>query len=200
MRVIPHDLKGAVATWRMLRSEVVRHGDRFASIAFGFGMPFALGAALSLALLPQGLTGDRLGLMTSLSVGLLAFVGILVGFLVTLMLFTGRFEVPADSTFEETKRYVARVSYLLYSQALTLVASILTAALALVWTFMLVTMETHGALLIVGSVLGGFASVAMIRAFMLPLQIFEMHRAWMDSVIRAKKDSTNARYRKGSGG
>ncbi|MEP9827821.1 hypothetical protein, partial [Staphylococcus aureus] len=76
---------------------------------------------------------ERENTLFALLAGVIALGSLLAGFMVTLMLFTGRIENANALTLEELTAYTDRIKFLLSSQAQTLFASVLSAAFAIAW-------------------------------------------------------------------
>lgn len=155
---------------------------------------FALGA------IPGALCSDAVrefseGAIAAIFGGILAFSGVLAGFLVTLMLFTGRLGTTQALTLESVRSYGSRLRYLLVSQAATLMYMMAVAVLAVLYLFV----SFADAPLIVHSVLlallaGGLAS-GVVRSVLLPIQIFELHDAYLDDELAAKAQEVDARFK-----
>ncbi len=126
--------------------------------------------------------------------GLLAFFGLLVGFLVTLMLFTGRLGTVSSLSVEELRRYGSRLRYLLVSQSVTLACAMLGAVLCILYLvvfFAKAPLLVHSITL---SALGGVLMLCGLRSLLLPIQIFELHDAHLDDELTAKSDDSNRKY------
>ena len=194
--MLPHDWKSAWITFSALHADVRDHGDKISSFLLSLLLPFAVGAGISLYLLPDALAdvpNDKEAIV-SVASGILAFTGILVGFLVTLILFTGRLSYPENTKIEELQFYVDRTRYLLYSQTVTLFAAILTTALVIVWCVLVAGEANKITLIIIGHAIGGFTCVSLIRTLLLPLQIYEMHIAWMEAILEARREAIKREY------
>lgn len=194
--MLPHDWKSAWITFSALHDDVAEHGDRAASFVFSMLLPFAFGVIVSTWILPDALANPPRDKETIVSVasGILAFTGILVGFLVTLILFTGRFSYPESTKIEELQFYVERTRYLLYSQTVTLFAAIVTTALVIVWCILVAGEANKTTLLIIGHTIGGFSAISLTRILLLPLQIYEMHISWMEAMLEARREAVESEY------
>lgn len=194
--MLPHDWKSAWSTFSALHADVREHGDKISSFLLSLLLPFAIGVGISLYLLPDALAdipNDKETIVSAAS-GILAFTGILVGFLVTLILFTGRLSYPDNTRIEELQFYVDRTRYLLYSQTVTLFAAILATALVIVWCVLVTGEANKTTLLVIGHTIGGFTCVSLIRTLLLPLQIYEMHISWMDAMLEARREAIAREY------
>lgn len=194
--MLPHEWKSVWITLSALHADVAEHGDKATSFVFGLIFPFAIGAAISAFLLPSTLTdvpNDKETIVSAAS-GILAFTGILVGFLVTLILFTGRFSYPEDTMLEELQFYVDRTKYLLYSQSVTIFAAIITTALVFIWCILVAGEAENISLLVLGHTIGGFTSICLFRTLLLPLQIYEMHVSWMEAMLESRRKAIEKEY------
>lgn len=128
--------------------------------------------------------------------GLLAFSGVLAGFLVTLMLFAGRLGTTQSLSLEAVRKYGSRLRYLLVSQAVTLVYVMCLAVLSVCY----LVVSFSGALVVIHSLLlallGGCFVSGVGRSVLLPIQIFELHDAYLSDELAAKANEANARYAK----
>ena len=194
--MLPHDWKSAWSTFSALHADVAEHGERAASFLVSFFLPFLVGVVVSILILPPALVDVSRDKETivSLASGVLAFTGILVGFLVTLILFTGRLSYPKKTGIEELQFYVDRTRYMLYSQIVTLFSAIITTALVLIWSVLVAGNFNISSILIMGHCASGFFSVCLIRSILLPLQIYEMHVSWMNALMAARRDEIEKEY------
>lgn len=195
MRWLPADWRNSVSTLREMRRVSGPALPIGIDGLLSNGIPFAAGAAVAYALLPSMMAAKDQTMLAGLLAGTLAFGGLLVGFVVNLMLVTGQMPDARGLTLEEVRGYAQRIRYLLASQAVTLVAAVVMslvslAAMALIGADMQTAAVEH-----VGALLLGFFSVCVVRSFVLPLQIFEMHHAVLNDIERQKLEETNSRYR-----
>lgn len=160
-----------------------------------FVVPFACGAAPASLFMPSLAASADATVPMSIMAGILAFGGLLVGFVVTLMLFTGRLENPSRLSFEQAEAYVGRIKYLLASQAMTLFAALMLSLLAVVWMVLFAMKVAPASMVVVGIVLCGFGGVCLMRMFLLPMQIFELHEEALDDAIERAAEETNQRFR-----
>lgn len=186
------------ATWGEVAGEMgrFRSPDRrerlrnrfFSVFVFALGaIPGAL-ASPSVMKLSEGALGAVFG-------GVLAFCGLLVGFLVTLMLFTGRLGTVQTLSVEDLRSYGSRLRYLLVSQAVTLACAMICAVLCIVYLvvyFLGAPLLLHSASL---AMLLGSLILCLARSALLPIQIFELHDAHLSDELSAKAEDNNKRYR-----
>jgi len=191
--LIHDDWRTAAATLKAMNHVAGPVGHNYPRSLVAFVLPFALGAVPAWFGM-RVLAASSETIAMSVMAALLAFSGLLLGFVVTLMLFTGRLDNPARLTYEQMEAYAARLKYLLASQAMTLFAALMLAVLAVVWMLMYAAKLPSTSLVIVGMALCGFASVCVVRMFLLPMQIFELHEEALDAAVEQKLDENRRRY------
>lgn len=155
---------------------------------------FALGA-IPAALCSNTVRGLSEGAIAAIFGGVLAFSGVLAGFLVTLMLFTGRLGTTQALTLESVRAYGSRLRYLLVSQAATLMYMMSVAVLAVIYLFVSfgnAPLLVHSVLL---ALLGGGLASGVVRSVLLPIQIFELHDAYLDDEVAAKAKEADERFK-----
>lgn len=154
---------------------------------------FAAGAIPS-ALSSASVAEFSEGALAAVFGGVLAFSGLLVGFLVTLMLFTGRLGSTQALDVETLRDYGSRLRYLLASQAVTLAYALVVAVLCLIYLvvfFAGMPLLVHSVVL---AIVGGSLAQCVVRATLLPVQIFELHDAHLDDELNARVQESNRRY------
>lgn len=197
-QLIPEEWTSAAQTLGSLNRAAGPVSESYPRSLITFLLPFVLGAIPGWLLMPKlsVATDAEASLAMNVMAGLLAFGGLVVGFVVTLMLFTGRIDVRPNLSYELLSAYVLRVKYLLASQAMTLFASLVMSSLVVAWMIMRSIGMSSISLVIVGAVLSGFVFVVIFRVFLLPIQIYELHEAWLEDVLNEKKDLTNQQYQR----
>lgn len=179
----------------MAESRAPREAEKLRNRAVSI-LLFACGAV------PGGLIAPNVsdlseGAVTAIFGGVVAFAGLLVGFLVTLMLFTGRLGSTAALTVEELRSYGSRLRYLLVSQAVTLAFAMAAAVLALAFLvvhFAVAPLIVRCAIL---ALAGGTLLTCMVRSLLLPMQIYELHDAHLNDELDAKARESDAKYGRG---
>ena len=166
----------------------------------GVTLPCLAGATIGWFFLPalsveaEGVTSIAMAVMGAL----LAFGGLIVGFVVNLMLVTGKIERPDGMSYELMLGFSSRLRYLLASQATTLFASLLMSALAIAWMLSRACGASALSLHIIGTVLSAFTALVFLRMFLLPLQIYELHEASIGDALEKKRLETNEKIRTSS--
>lgn len=153
----------------------------------GFGLPMLIGVVIGIIFHAK--------ISSNISESVLTLSGVLAGFVVTQMLFTGRVAGAELLGFEDVKEYAEKIIYLLWSQVLTLMVYLATALVAL--GHMTVDDKTPEVIgLMLSALLIGFLSVAIIRTVLLPYQIYEIHRFSLNALIHEKEKLVNEEKRR----
>lgn len=169
-------------------------GPAFARSLLGFVLPFAAGSIPAVWFMPRLVAVQDKEVSIAVIAGVLAFGGLLVGFIATLMLFTGRLEHATALTLEQVQAFAIRLKYLLASQAMTLFSSLVLSLLCVLWMGATALGLSDLSPTVLGIFLSGFASVSFCRMWLLPIQIFELHEAWLELQLAEKIRETRARY------
>jgi hypothetical protein len=193
-RVLPAEWRSAWQTLSTMNRVAGPVGPAFARSLLGFVLPFAAGSLPALWFMPKLVAVADKEVSIAVIAGVLAFGGLLVGFIATLMLFTGRLEHAAALTLEQIHAFAERLKYLLASQAMTLFCALVLSLLCVLWMGAVALGVSALGPTTLGVVLAGFASVSFCRMWLLPIQIFELHEAWLDLQIADKIRETRARY------
>lgn len=124
---------------------------------------------------------------TDLAQVFVALIGILSGFVVTLMLFTGRIDGTENLDYEAACNYKKKIVYLLWSQTITLSVYIYTALFSILWIFLqspYITQVNQG---FIAAIMIGGLFMSVFRTLLLPYQIFELHSFNLQSLLDSKE-------------
>ncbi len=193
MRLLPEEW---TASWSALRAM----GGLTAGVGFScrhfvaLVVPLALGGWVGWCIAPAFAVTQRENTLFALLAGVIALGSLLAGFMVTLMLFTGRIENANALTLEELYAYTERIKFLLSSQAQTLFASVLSAAFAIAWLCFYALQLDELAQRIVGAGCFGFTLVSLLRCVLVPLQIYEIHEATLDDAVEDRRKTERAKF------
>ncbi|WP_206203233.1 hypothetical protein [Thermomonas sp. HDW16] len=201
MRLLPEEW---TASWSALRAM----GGLTAGIGFSarhalaLAVPLAIGALVGWQVAPAFASVQRENTLFALLAGVIALGSLLAGFMVTLMLFTGRIEQATSLTLEELQAYTQRIKFLLSSQAQTLFAAVLSAVFAIIWLCCFALGVDATGQRIVAAVCFGFTVVALLRCILVPLQIYEIHEAALDDAVDdcIKQEQAKFQQRNGEDG
>lgn len=183
---IPDEWQSAAAAARDIRELVSRTTHAWFKIAVGVGVPYAVGIALAVPAVPA-VSGDFV-------TAAIAVLGILSGFLMSLMLFTGRLAGSETLTFEQAQQFRDKVLYLLWSESVTLLNYVLTLGLAALW-YIVTGSQTRNTGLIVEVLFLGGLFVSVLRSAALPYQVIEMHSFSLNALVDAKRREREERLR-----
>lgn len=197
--MIPLDIKTAATTLSHLRGQVSEHQEARAQVFVAL-LIISVGAAAAWGILPvtesKFWASGTPGLL-AVAAGALTYAAILIGFVVNLMLFSGKIGRHADYKLEELAIVVERVRYLLYSQLVTMFSAIGLSAVSLITILALaVGVDALSAKILV-SASAGFALICILRTAILPLQIYELHEASFISALSRNKKATGDRHKGG---
>lgn len=173
---IPDDWQSAELAGRQMRAIVSRTTHARTKVFIGLVAPFAAGAVLGL-FCKEDVNAQLIDIsMTTL--------GILAGFLMSLMLFTGRITGSESLDLDSACEFKAKILYLLWSQSLTFMAYLVTLILGIAWLLS----ESSDRINEVFAVLyaGGLAT-CFVRSALLPYQLFDMHTFSLDALITQKR-------------
>lgn len=109
---------------------------------------------------------------------LMTVVAILAGFMITTILFTGRPNGLSALNSHELREVRGKISYLVFSQCLTLASHVVTAIVCIM--VMAVYEDTPRW---AGAAIAGLLTNSLIRSAVLPLQIWEVHAFSLDVEI-----------------
>lgn len=192
--MMPQDLKTAASTFQHLRREVATHRETASQVLTTLVI-LGLASTCTWVLLPEAAAfgSSQAGtLLLAVAGAVLTYAAVLVGFVVSLMLFTGRISNSEARSLEDLSVTVDRTRYLLYSQMITLFAAVGLAGLTLFSSLLLAIDAPALSTKIVLSVAGGFAAVCVIRTLLLPLQIYELHEESFRLLLIEKARATRA--------
>jgi hypothetical protein len=163
--------------WRV--SGKTSHGR--VKTVLGLAIPFSVGVLISLRC--------SVHVSSDFIQGFLAVVGVLFGFVVTLMLFTGSLDGTRILSHQQARRYADKIMYLLFSQTLTLTCFLFAILSASTWLFLNKGGSAKDAYLV--PFLYGSSAIALVRTILLPAQIYECHHFVLETMVEEKLLSEN---------
>jgi hypothetical protein len=181
-KYLPDEVVSAYEARRLMYDQINDVGSKGAKF-FVSSIPFLLGFLLGL-LLSKHFSKD-------IAQAALTISGVLAGFVVTMMLFTGTVDGANDLNLEEAQNYKKKVIYLLWSQVTSLGFYLLTVLMSIVWIFFNEVDALKDGIVIISGLVVGFLSVSVVRTFILPYQIFELHNFTLTSLVLRKQDECN---------
>lgn len=184
---IPDEIQSACASARNMLHGATRTSRFWIKQIFAAAVPVAGGSYLTWILSSPELCLNQ-ETIRSIIFGVMTLSSVLAGFLVTLMLFTGRSPSATALTLDQTENYVGKVKYLLFSQAATLVIHLLVITIAIAW--LIAEAASSGIILqrVLLSCFAGTLLLSLVRTLLLPFQIYEIHEFELNSLISEKKN------------
>lgn len=133
----------------------------------------------------------------------ITFSGVIIGFVITAMLFSGRSQYVGKMTYEQTYLYGLKVKYMLMSQMNTLFSFLICLGFSLL-SMLAIKMNVFYGKSIPLVMASGFFVLGCYRMMLLPFQIYDVHSLALDSLLEesrgdlksAVKSASEARLRK----
>lgn len=127
---------------------------------------------------------------------ILTFACVLTGFIITSMLFTGKVNNGKSLTVDQVPEYKNKITYLLFSQVLSLSIHVTCIALCFSWLCVRVVSPDHAVYQALIVLIFGTVFVSLFRTVLLPFQIYEIHLFELDALheekIKEYEDSQRA--------
>lgn len=186
--LMPEELRNAQIVNREL-ADVARASQSNSTYLIFNSSVFSIGACLSLL----GTDFVDEGLLNAI----IAFCGVIFGFVITAMLFSGRSQYIGKLTYEQTLLYVLKTKYILMSQINTLFAFLMCLA------FCLITMLAIKTKLLLDKDIAvffasGFFFLGCYRMLILPFQIYDIHSFALNNLIDDSAEEVKAGVRAAS--
>ena len=112
---------------------------------------------------------------------IIAFAGVIIGFVITAMLFSGRSQYLTKMTYEQTLRYAHKTRYMLMSQINTLFAFLMCLLFSVLTMVSMKSGYLHAPTALVFA--SGFFVLGCYRILLLPFQIYDVHSFALDNLI-----------------
>jgi hypothetical protein len=177
-RFIPDDWRAAWNAFRALRANAQQSPGAGWKRLVASIVP-VLGALVGIALVRGRLSDEAIGAM-------LAFGGIVAGFTVTLMLITGKAPESAEITLEQSRAYVRKVRFMMWSQLQTLMTQVALCLVCVVALMLDPTVHAHAGLVVSVALVAVFVT-AVYRTALLPFQIFEVNDYTLALMVRTRE-------------
>ncbi len=132
---------------------------------------------------------------------LMAFFGILSGFTITLMLFTGKVDEVNQLDVDDMREYRSKVIYLLWSQTKSLFVYIIAIGVCFIWLLCREALGESKADMDIFTLnafnvsIFGLVVLSICRISLLPFQIFEVHKFSLDAMVTKKIQEKNERVK-----
>lgn len=121
---------------------------------------------------------------------IIAFAGVIIGFVITAMLFSGRSQYLTKMTYEQTLLYAHKTRYMLMSQINTLFAFLMCLLFSVLTMVSIKSGYLHAPTALVFA--SGFFVLGCYRILLLPFQIYDVHSFALDNLIADSSESTSA--------
>ncbi|MCC5858603.1 MAG: hypothetical protein JJT90_10635 [Ectothiorhodospiraceae bacterium] len=180
---IPDDWRRAVEAIQDMRSVDRKTSHPYAKGLISLTAPLLVVASIVFMWNPKMPESVALASITALS--------ILGGFIINLMLFTGRMGDAQGISADDSRIVASHISYLLVSQSTTFFVYLITLVMAISW-FAFASAENAFvnsisiSLRMATALLIGLLFVCFMRSTILPLQLYEMHRFTLDLMVATK--------------
>ena len=122
--LLPDEVQSAVVAGAEMLRVVTKTSHFWIKQTVAALIPLAGGAGLGYWLSDGPVTPTQIVAMKDIMMGIMTFISVLAGFMVTLMLFTGRSGGAKLLSVDQAPLYVEKITYLLFSQAVTLAVHI----------------------------------------------------------------------------
>jgi len=123
----------------------------------------------------------------------IAFAGVIIGFVITAMLFSGRSQFLTKMTHEQTLLYAHKTRYMLMSQINTLFAFLMCLLFSVLTMVAMKSGFLHAPTALVFA--SGFFVLGCYRILLLPFQIYDVHSFALENLIADSSENTSANIR-----
>lgn len=183
--IVPDEVQSAASAAADMLGVVKQTSHFWLKQAFAALLPLAIGYLLGWWL-AKGASAKQIESIQDIVTAIMTLASVLAGFMVTLMLFTGRTSGTKVLTADQAPLYVEKITYLLFSQALTLIVHILCILLCMVW---LIAQSASADVIVARALFAvcvGFLALSMLRTLLLPFQIYEVHHFELNAMVDEK--------------
>lgn len=186
-RILPDEVQSAAVAAREMLS-VVKQTSNFWGKQLLFALvPLVLGGVAGwFYVMPM--SGDDLSLLKEALLAFITVVTVLSGFIVTLMLFTGRTSGADSLNLDMTNEYIDKIVYLQFTQMVTLVVHVICLMVSLVWLLALSCKASDVVLRILFVMSASLMFLSLVRTVLMPFQIFEVHYFELTALRKIKVD------------
>jgi len=197
--LLPDEVQSAATAGAEMLRVVTQTSNFWIKQTVAAVVPISLGAALGYWLSEGGAQGAQAVALKDIMTGIMTFISVLAGFMVTLMLFTGRSGGAKLLSVDQAPLYVEKITYLLFSQAVTLAVHIVCILACLIWLIV----QSHGQAMVLGQWLFvisiGLLILSMFRTLLLPFQIYEVHHFELTAMVEEKNEEFRKALRERQG-
>jgi uncharacterized membrane protein YfcA len=192
--LVPDEMQSAASAAHQMLRVVTNTSHFWLKQIFAALVPLLLGGYLGWWL-ANCMTPDQVKSTKDVITAIMTLVSVLAGFMVTLMLFTGRTSGADTLSVEQASAYVEKITYLLFSQALTLVVHVACVLAGLAWLVAQNVSSDTTVINVLFAVCTGFLSLSLVRTLLLPFQIYEVHHFELAAMVDEKQRAFMASIR-----
>lgn len=120
---------------------------------------------------------------------MLTTLAVLTGFMITTLSFTGKAEAAKSLTLEQLREFARKSNHLLFSQLVTLATHLVGISVILLLLLLKDTYPVASSMLC--TVTFGLFLASLLRSFLVPVQIIELHRFTHAALIEDKRQDAD---------
>ncbi|UYZ82954.1 hypothetical protein MTZ49_10065 [Entomomonas sp. E2T0] len=185
--IIPDEIQSAVTSGKTMFNIAKKTSHFWLKQSIALILPIIIGCVIGW-IITYNLKSTQYEDINNIISIIITILTVLSGFMVTLMLFTGRTSGAKTLTVDQISLYINKVSYLFFSQTLTLFIHIVCIILCLIW-FIFQETTTNPTILNISLITCiGFFNLSLLRILILPFQIYEIHYFELISMEDEKLD------------
>lgn len=184
--IMPDEVQSASAAAAGMLEVVTQTSHFWLKQFFAAAIPFLIGGWLG-CWIERIISEAEIEFFRSVMVAVMTLASVLAGFIVTLMLFTGRSTGAESLRVDDVGDYVLKVKYLLFSQVYTLIVHLLVVVGCVFWMVADLASSEWFWPRVALSLTSGLFLLSLIRTLLLPFQIYEIHEFELDSVLLEKQ-------------
>jgi len=185
--LIPDEIHSAAeAASEMM--DIVRETPYFLIKQISFALLPIVAGALAGWLYISNISFEQLAGIKDVVSSFITIVTVLAGFIVTLMLFTGRSHGAENLSLDDTSTYINKLVFLQFTQILTLIVHVACVLASLGWLLVYACGASTLYINSLFSITTALMALSMVRTILMPFQIFEVHYFEL-SVLRMDKQN-----------
>lgn len=192
--MLPDEVKSAANAASEMLSVVTTTSDFWLKQLFFALLPLMLGGVLGWVYVCNFSSKD-LSLLKDVTTAFITVVTVLSGFVVTLMLFTGRGEGANELGLDDAETYVDKLIFLQFTQIFTLIVHVFCVVLSVAFLLAVASGIDAFSSRIIFSSSTAFMALSIVRTLLMPFQIFEVHLFELTVLKQMKREE----FRKKSG-
>lgn len=183
-RYIPDEIKSSWSSACNMIENAKKTNSFACKLFLSYSIPVVVGILIGFLAhryLPPSTLSHSIG---KIAATLSTLASVFSGFIVTLMLFTGRGAGASSLAYEKACTYAQKIKYLLFSQLQTLVSYLVVMLVS--FSELLLSPGITTSKFYIGT-LSACVLIAATRTILIPFQIYEIHEFELDSIVEEKK-------------